>query len=241
MFATCLKEPELDRNYNPDDIEVSSVDYTLSIPLSRYSADICHYIPPQFPVPACLDRRTVDSCKRSWMMIVQGKDINGVASTTNFYNKFYDRLSLKAGAFKSVFPGGVSGIVFRGQLLIKAVGRMVGIQIDTCVEDFEALGKFHNKLDIRLWMFSDYFITLIETLNEVLGPLATYAQMEEWYRLCGFCCFFLLEGAMKDKVTTGEVGVANYAGVYTGSTRSKVNLVQGRKKSKKTGVAVQSK
>ena len=227
----CFAEDAVDHDFNKEKVGMDSVEFSLEVPMSRYTPIICHYIPPQFPVPAKIDRRTIDSCKRSWMAIVTADDIHGIAATTHFYNIFYERLARKASAFKDVFPGGVNGIVMKGKLLLKAMNRMVNINIEDCVQNFEELGRFHNTLDIRLWMFADYFICLIETLNEVLGEKgALYDTMEEWYRLCGFCCFHLIEGASKNKNQKGEIGVANYTGKYTGSERSKVNKVVAKKK-----------
>jgi hemoglobin-like flavoprotein len=187
----------------------------VTVPLAEYSALITHFTPAQFPVPAHIDSLIISKCKKSWSKIFYG--LNGERDA--FCQVFYGKLLKKSPRFADVFPTGVGGDLFKHDLLGKALNMLTSLDLDTCKQRLTSLGKFHNKLKIRPWMYSDYFVTVVETLNTVLADKATYALMEQWYHALSFVSFFMLRGALSGNVIEGEVGVGSFTGMFEGDSR----------------------
>jgi hemoglobin-like flavoprotein len=199
----------------------SSINYKVVIPMSEYNPVITHFTPAAFPIPAHLDRRIIDSCRRCWKEIYYG--VNG--DRQNFCLIFYDRILKKSPRFADVFPAGEKGVLFKHDLLGKAINMVVALELETCRTRLTALGKYHNKLKIRPWMYSDYFVTIVETLCEVLGNKATYAVMEQWYQIFSFVSYFMLKGALAGNTIEGEVGVGSFVGPFEGDSRVALSRV----------------
>lgn len=200
--------------------DIGNVNYRITIPTEKYTPLVCHYIPAQFPVPAYLDRKILDSCRRDWEAILADE-----AVLKHFGVVFYQKLSAKSPRFDEVFPPDVNGKSFKVKLLKKALTFSVNLQIESAISALEKLGRFHQPLAIRPWMFSDYFICIIETLSEEMGDKATYKVMEMWYQLLGFVALHLIEGAIEDNVLDGEVGVGGYSGPFQGDSRIDIKMV----------------
>jgi len=187
----------------------------VTVPLAEYTPTITHFTPAQFPIPAHIDTTIIGKCRRSWLKINYG--VNG--ERENFCICFYDKLLRKSPRFADVFPLGGGGDLFKHDLLGKAISMLTSLDMDTCKQRLTSLGKFHNKLKIRPWMYSDYFVTVVETLNTVLGEKATYNLMEQWYQALSFVSFFMLRGALSGNVIEGEVGVGSFTGEFEGDSR----------------------
>lgn len=187
----------------------------VTVPLSEYTPTITHFTPAQFPIPAHLDTQIIRICYKSWMRIYYGT--NGEREA--FAVCFYDKLLRKSPRFADIFPSGVAGDLFKHDLLAKAITMLTTLDLDTCKHRLTSLGKFHNKLKIRPWMYSDYFVTVVETLNTVLGDQASYHLMEQWYQALSFVSFFMLRGALTGNVIEGEVGVGSFTGAFEGDSR----------------------
>jgi len=204
--------------------DIGNVNFRITIPVHKYTTLICHYIPPQFPVPAYLDRKILDSCRRDWIKLCANKD-----QLDTFLSQFYVRLIKRSPRFDDVFPTGAEGDVFKKNLLVKAIEKCVGLKMETCVQVLCKLGEFHQGLNIRPWMFSEYFLCMIECLSETLGSEATYVVMERWYQLFGFVALHLIEGAIVDNVLNGEVGVGSFVGEFQGDSRLEIKAVRANK------------
>lgn len=193
----------------------NSINYKVTIPMSEYTPVITHFTPAAFPIPAHLDRRIIDSCRRSWKKIYYG--VNGEREA--FARDFYAKLLKKSPRFADVFPTGGKGDLFKHDLLGKAINMLTSLDLETCRTRLTALGRFHNKLKIRPWMYSDYFVTVVETLAEVLKEGATYSLMEQWYQALSFVSYFMLKGALPGNTIEGEVGVGSFIGPFEGDSR----------------------
>jgi len=199
----------------------SSINYKVVIPMTEYTPTITHFTPAAFPIPAHLDRRIIDSCRRCWKQVYYG--VNGERKL--FTTLFYGKLLRKSPRFSDVFPVGDKGVLFKSDLLAKAINMVVALELETCRTRLTALGKYHNKLKIRPWMYSDYFMTIIETLCETLGDAATYSLMEQWYQILSFVSYFMLKGALAGNVIEGEVGVGSFVGPFEGDSRVALSRV----------------
>ena len=196
-------------------ISSNSINYKVTIPLSEYTPTITHFTPAAFPIPAHMDRRIIDSCRRCWKKVFYG--VNG--EREKFSEEFYGMLLKKSPRFADVFPVGPMGDLFKHDLLGKAINMLTALDLETCRARLTSLGKFHNKLKIRPWMYSDYFVTVVECLAIVLGKDATYSLMEQWYQALSFVSYFMLKGALPGNVIEGEVGVGSFAGPFEGDSR----------------------
>ena len=125
----------------------------------------------------------------------------------------------KSPRFADVFPLGGAGDLFKADLLGKAINMLTSMKLETCKDQLTRLGKYHNRLKIRPWMYSDYFVTVVECLAIVLGKDATYSLMEQWYQALSFVSYFMLKGALPGNVIEGEVGVGSFAGPFEGDSR----------------------
>jgi hemoglobin-like flavoprotein len=193
----------------------------VTIPLSAYTAEITHFTPAQFPVPAHLTNKIIDVCRKSWKKIFYGVN----KERELFAEVFYGKLLKKSPRFADVFPSGPKGEIFKCDLLGKAINFLTSMRLDTCQDQLTKLGKYHNRLKIRPWMYSDYFSTIVETLNTVLGDKATYFLMEQWYQALSFISFYMLKGALPGNVIEGEVGVGSFEGPFEGDSRVALNRV----------------
>jgi hemoglobin-like flavoprotein len=199
----------------------NSINYKVTIPMSEYSPVITHFTPACFPIPAHLDRRIIDTCRRCWKNIYYG--VNGERDL--FSEVFYGKLLMKSPRFADVFPVGPKGKLFMHDLLGKAINMVTALDLETCRTRLTALGKYHNKLKIRPWMYSDYFVTVVETLAEVIGNGATYSLMEQWYQALSFVSYFMLKGALPGNTIEGEVGVGSFHGPFEGDSRVALSRV----------------
>jgi len=208
-------EGEQDDGFAGSFTSTNSISYKVTIPMSEYTPTITHFTPASFPIPAHLDRRIIDSCRRCWKNIFYG--VNGEREA--FSVNFYEKLLSKSPRFADVFPIGQKGILFKHDLLGKAINMVTALDLETCRTRLTALGKYHNKLKIRPWMYSDYFVTVVETIASVVGKGATYSLMEQWYQALSFVSYFMLKGALPGNTIEGEVGVGSFYGRFEGDSR----------------------
>ena len=177
---------------------------------------VAHFMPTSFPLLPIVSEKATALVADSWKLLAETEivDEHGskISGLTAFYTEFYRRLSAvdTKGHFESVlakFSAGQNKIAAKGAILVRIV--KFAVKTDFSSKDAERvlyqLGRSHNRMRIRPWMYSVFVTNLLLTIADRLGSKATNLVMEAWVHVFAHIMRAMLPIAIRGLVTNDEV------------------------------------
>ena len=177
---------------------------------------VAHFMPTSFPLLPVVSEKATALVGDSWRLITETEvvDEHGakISGLTAFYTEFYRRLSAvdTKGHFESVlvkFSAGQNKIAAKGAILVRIVKFAVRTDFSSkdAVRALYQLGRLHNRMRIRPWMYSVFVTNLLLTIADRLGSKATNLVMEAWVHVFAHIMRAMLPVAIRGLVTNDEV------------------------------------
>ena len=176
---------------------------------------VAHFMPTSFPLLPVVSERFSSLAAESWRLLAETEvvDENGVkiSGLTAFYTEFYRRLAAvdTKGRFESIlvkFSSGQNKIAAKGAILVRIIKFAIRTDFSSKEADHALylLGRSHNKMRIRPWMYSVFVTNLLLTIADRLGSKATNQVMEAWVHLFAHTMRSMLPIAIRGLVSNDE-------------------------------------
>ena len=177
---------------------------------------VAHFMPTSFPLLPVVSERFSSLAAESWRLLAETEvvDEHGakISGLTAFYTEFYRRLAAvdTKGHFESIlvkFSSGQNKIAAKGAILVRIIKFAIRTDFSSKEADHALylLGRSHNKMRIRPWMYSVFVTNLLLTIADRLGSKATNQVMEAWVHLFAHTMRSMLPIAIRGLVSNDEL------------------------------------
>ena len=157
----------------------------LKIPID---IQVAHFTPSSFPLIPIITEKSQQKIYDSWKYITENGSADDAGSVisgmTVFYTEFYSRLDVidsnhAFDAILSKFASGSNAIAAKGAILFRIISFLLNLDFRGENIDYVLykLGRSHNKMGIRPWMYAAFVQTLLLTIASRLGNRATHDVM----------------------------------------------------------------
>ena len=177
---------------------------------------VAHFMPSSFPLIPVVYEKRISKIQASWKIITENTTAKGsgiiTSGITQFYDEFYSRLTIHdaMGLFEAILvkhSAGKNTIAAKGAIILRIMTFILRLDFASAniLDTLQKLGRAHNKMGIRPWMYSAFVQTLLLTIASRLGHRATHDVMEAWVNVFAFVLKSMLPAAIRGLAQNDEM------------------------------------
>ena len=177
---------------------------------------VAHFMPASFPLVPVVSEKRILKIQASWKIITEDNRTEGSglvrSGITQFYDEFYSRLTIHdaMGLFETILvkhSAGKNTIAAKGAIILRIINFIFRLDFASSnIKDIlQKLGRSHNKMGIRPWMYAAFVQTLLLTIASRLGNRATHDVMEAWVNVFAFVLKTMLPAAIRGLTQNDEM------------------------------------